>query len=248
MISSKSTDLSKSVQSIRINKLLSQAGYCSRREADKLIAQKRVSVNGKAVFIGQKVKPSDKVFVDSVSIKLSTTPRVYLAFNKPPGIVCTTNREQEKDNIIDFIKYPKRIFPIGRLDRESQGLILLTDDGQVVNKILRSQHGNQKEYLVRVNKSITDDFLEKMENGVPILNKVTQKCQIARVSKNAFKIILTQGLNRQIRRMCQHLGYRVKQLQRIRIMHIQLDVPVGRYRKLNQREVSLLLNPEKDLT
>lgn len=247
MISSKFTDSSKPAQGIRINKLLSQAGYCSRREADKLIAQKRVSVNGKTVSIGQKVGPSDKVFVDAIPIKLSTKPRVYLAFNKPPGIVCTTNREQEKNNIIDFIKYPKRIFPIGRLDKESQGLILLTDDGQIVNKILRSQNRNQKEYLVRVNKSITDDFLEKMESGVPILNTVTQKCQIMKVSKNAFKIILTQGLNRQIRRMCQHLGYRVKQLERIRIMHLELDVPVGRYRKLKQREVSLLLNPEEDL-
>lgn len=221
----------------RINKYLSEVGYCSRREADKLIEQGRVTINGKVPEMGTKISEGDLVQVDGESISEPQEKPVYLAFNKPVGIVCTTDTGVEKDNIIDFINYPKRIFPIGRLDKPSEGLIFLTNDGDIVNKILRARNNHEKEYLVTVDKPITPEFLKKMRNGVPILDTVTRKCEVHQVSKYQFRIILTQGLNRQIRRMCEYLDYRVKKLKRIRIMNVTLDVPVGKWRDLTASEL-----------
>ena len=220
-----------------INKYLSEVGYCSRRAADKLIDQGRVTINGSVPEMGTKIVPGDEVRVDGELISEPKEQPVYLAFNKPIGIVCTTDTRVEKDNIIDFINYPKRIFPIGRLDKPSEGLIFLTNDGDIVNKILRARNHHEKEYLVTVNKPITQDFLNKMSNGVPILDTVTRKCEVESLGKYQFKIILTQGLNRQIRRMCEYLGYDVKKLKRIRIMNVKLDIPVGKWRDLTQAEL-----------
>ncbi|MFD2586767.1 23S rRNA pseudouridine(2604) synthase RluF [Croceitalea marina] len=221
----------------RINKYLSEVGYCSRRAADKLIEQNRITINGKIPELGTKVKEGDIVKVDGESISDPKEKPVYLAFNKPVGIVCTTDTRVEKDNIIDFINYPKRIFPIGRLDKPSEGLIFMTNDGDIVNKILRARNHHEKEYLVTVNKPITSDFITKMENGVPILDTVTRKCKVEKISEKQFKIILTQGLNRQIRRMCEHLDYRVRKLKRVRIMNVHLDVPIGKWRDLTNAEL-----------
>ena len=193
----------------RINKYLSEIGYCSRREADRLIADGRVLVNGEPVEMGLKVNAEDKIVVNGEAISNPKNKLVYIAFNKPKGIVCTTDTRVEKDNIIDYINYSKRIFPIGRLDKASEGLIFLTNDGNIVNKILRARNNHEKEYIVTVNKPITKEFLHKMSNGVPILDTVTKKCFVKQTHKNEFKIILTQGLNRQIRRMCEYLDYRV---------------------------------------
>ena len=225
---------------IRINKFLSESGYCSRREADKLIAQNRVLVNGNVPQIGTKISHSDVVKVDGQLVNKKIKESVYIAFNKPVGIVCTTDTRVEKDNIIDFINYPSRIFPIGRLDKNSDGLILLTDDGDIVNKILRSRNNHEKEYLVTVNKPITKLFIEKMKNGVPVLDTITKKCKVEKLTKNKFRITLTQGLNRQIRRMCEHLNYSVVQLRRVRIMNIPLDVKVGKWRNLSKTELKEL--------
>lgn len=224
-------------QTIRLNRFLSQYGGCSRRKADQLIQQGRVVINGKKGILGQKVMPNDRVFLDSILIKSKPKTNTYLALNKPKGIVCTTDTEKEKNNIIDFLNYPKRIFPIGRLDKNSQGLILLTDDGLVVNKILRTQHQIEKEYIVRVNRPINSSFIQKMSSGVPILNTTTQKCRLEQLSNMEFRIILKQGLNRQIRRMCQVLEYRVTSLQRVRIHHILLDMPLGKFRKLSPADM-----------
>jgi len=224
----------------RINKYLSEAGYCSRREADKLIEAGRVTVNGNVPEMGTKVSPSDTVEVDGVEIQNTKEAFVYLAFNKPVGIVCTTDTRVEKDNIIDFINYHKRIFPIGRLDKPSEGLILLTDDGDIVNKILRASNNHEKEYIVTVDKPISQTFIKHMSNGVPILDTVTKKCKVKRIDSLTFKIILTQGLNRQIRRMCEYLGYEVQTLKRTRIMNIKLDTPVGEYRELRKEELKEL--------
>nr|WP_298790149.1 23S rRNA pseudouridine(2604) synthase RluF [uncultured Allomuricauda sp.] len=221
----------------RINKYLSEVGYCSRRAADKLIDQGRVTINGKVPEMGTKVTPTDEVQVDGELISEPKTKPVYLAFNKPVGIVCTTDTKVEKDNIIDFINYPKRIFPIGRLDKPSEGLIFMTNDGDIVNKILRARNHHEKEYIVTVNKPITPDFLKKMRNGVPILDTVTRKCEVEQLGTNQFKIILTQGLNRQIRRMCEYLDYRVRKLKRVRIMNVSLDVPLGKWRHLTPKEL-----------
>ena len=221
----------------RINKYLSEVGYCSRRAADKLIEQHRITINGKVPEMGTKVKDGDIVKVDGELITEPKEKPVYLAFNKPVGIVCTTDTRREKDNIIDFINFPKRIFPIGRLDKPSEGLIFMTNDGDIVNKILRARNHHEKEYLVTVNKPINADFITKMENGVPILDTITRKCKVEQLSEKQFKIILTQGLNRQIRRMCEHLDYRVRKLKRIRIMNISLDVPVGKWRHLSSAEL-----------
>ncbi|WP_422862191.1 23S rRNA pseudouridine(2604) synthase RluF [Flagellimonas sp. W118] len=221
----------------RINKYLSEVGYCSRRAADKLIDQGRVTINGKVPEMGTKVTPTDEVRVDGELISEPKTKPVYLAFNKPVGIVCTTDTKVEKDNIIDFINYPKRIFPIGRLDKPSEGLIFMTNDGDIVNKILRARNHHEKEYIVTVNKPITPDFLKKMRNGVPILDTVTRKCEVEQLGTNQFKIILTQGLNRQIRRMCEYLDYRVRKLKRVRIMNVSLDVPIGKWRHLTPKEL-----------
>ena len=222
---------------VRINKYLSEIGYCSRRAADKLIEENRVAINGKVPEMGTKVKYGDEVCVDGKNVQGKKDKRVYLAFNKPVGIVCTTDRRVEKDNIIDYIGYPTRIFPIGRLDKPSEGLIFLTNDGDIVNKILRARNGHEKEYIVTVNKPITKSFIRKMGNGVPILDTVTRKCFVEQVGVKTFRIVLTQGLNRQIRRMCEFFDYKVTKLKRVRIMNVDLDVPVGKYRDLTPKEL-----------
>ncbi|MEL0652820.1 23S rRNA pseudouridine(2604) synthase RluF [Algibacter sp. TI.3.09] len=226
------------VQLKRINKFLSEVGYCSRREADKLIDAGRVTINGSIPEMGTKIAPNDVVCVDGKEITNTKTSFVYLAFNKPVGIVCTTDTSVEKDNIIDFINYPKRIFPIGRLDKPSEGLILLTDDGDIVNKILRASNNHEKEYVVTVDKPISQTFIERMAGGIPLeeLNKTTKKCEVQKINTYTFKIILTQGLNRQIRRMCDYLNYEVETLKRVRIMNIKLDMPIGEYRDLSKEE------------
>ena len=221
----------------RINKYLSEVGYCSRRAADKLIEQGRVTINGKVPEMGTKVTDADEIAVDGKPIREEKEKPVYIAFNKPVGIVCTTDTRVEKDNIIDYIGYPTRIFPIGRLDKPSEGLIFLTNDGDIVNKILRGRNNHEKEYIVRVNRPITAEFIKKMGNGVPILDTVTRKCFVEKVDDFTFRIILTQGLNRQIRRMSEYLGYRVRKLKRVRIMNIELDVPVGQWRYLTKSEL-----------
>ena len=193
----------------RINKYLSEAGYCSRRAADKLIEDGRVTINGEVPLMGTKIVEGDVVKVDGKSVVKKDEKAVYLVLNKPRGIVCTTDTRVEKDNIIDFLNYPKRIFPIGRLDKASEGLILMTNDGDIVNKILRARNNHEKEYIVQVNKPIDNDFIKKMSQGVPILDTVTRPCKVEQLSRVRFKIILTQGLNRQIRRMCEYLGYPV---------------------------------------
>ena len=222
----------------RINKFLSEVGYCSRREADKLIEAGRITINGVVPEKGTKIAPSDVVAVDDKEIKSNKDPFVDVAFNKPVGIVCTTDTSVEKDNIIDFLKYPKRIFPIGRLDKPSEGLILLTDDGDIVNKILRASNNHEKEYIVTVDKPISQTFIERMAGGIYIkdLDKRTKTCKVEKLGSYKFKIILTQGLNRQIRRMCDYLNYEVQTLQRVRIMHIKLDMPIGEYRNLTKEE------------
>ncbi len=224
-------------QSTRINKYLSETGYCSRRAADKLIEEGRVTINGVVPEMGTKIVSGDEVRVDGQLISEPKEKPVYIAFNKPIGIVCTTDTRVEKDNIIDFINYPKRIFPIGRLDKPSEGLIFLTNDGDIVNKILRARNHHETEYIVTVHKPITKDFLQKMSTGVPILDTVTRKCVVEQTGKYQFKIILTQGLNRQIRRMCEYLEYEVLKLKRVRIMNIELDVPVGQWRYLTETEM-----------
>ncbi len=222
----------------RINKYLSEVGYCSRREADRLIEEGKVTINGKIPEIGTKVEESDQVEIKGKRIKKPKKQKnIYLAFNKPVGIVCTTDRSVEPDNVIDFIKYPVRIFPIGRLDKLSEGLIFLTNDGDIVNKILRAKNNHEKEYIVSVNRSISRDFIQRMSNGVEILDTITKKCLVKQLGSKKFKIILTQGLNRQIRRMCESLGYRVRSLKRIRIMNIKLDVPTGKYREFTKEEL-----------
>lgn len=223
----------------RLNKFIGETGYCSRREADKLIEEGRVTINGTVPEMGTKVSPDDEVRIDGKLIVEKHEKMVYLAFNKPVGIECTTNLEV-RNNIVDYINYPKRIFPIGRLDKASEGLIFMTNDGDIVNKILRARNNHEKEYTVTVNKPITDRFIQRMGNGVPILDTVTKKCKVEQISKYTFKIILTQGLNRQIRRMSEYLGYEVTALKRIRIINISLDIPVGRYRDLTDAEIKEL--------
>ena|SRR6218665_37135 len=227
------------INQTRINKFLSESGYCSRREADKLLEQGRITINGILPEMGTKVSADDEIRVDGKLIREKREKPVYLAFNKPVGIECTTN-QNVRDNIVDYINYPKRIFPIGRLDKASEGLIFMTDDGDIVNKILRARNNHEKEYIVTVDRPITDRFIERMSNGVPILDTVTRKCKVEQISKYVFKIILTQGLNRQIRRMCEYLGYEVTALKRIRIINISLDVHVGRYRELTSDEIQQL--------
>ncbi len=222
----------------RINKYLSEVGYCSRRAADKLIDQGRVTINNAVPEMGTKVVQGDVVRVDGQRVTPSQEPRVYIAFNKPVGIVCTTDTRVEPDNIIDFIDYPTRIFPIGRLDKPSEGLIFLTNDGDIVNKILRVKYNHEKEYIVTVDAPITRDFVERMGAGVPILDTVTKECSVEKLSKKVFRIVLTQGLNRQIRRMCEVLGYNVVKLRRVRIMNVHLDVPIGAWRDLTAEELA----------
>lgn len=226
--------------SIRINKYLSEVGFCSRRAADGLLEQGRITINGKVPELGTQVFPQDEVRVDGQLVGKPKQQHVYIAFNKPVGIVSTTDTEGEKDNIIDFIGHPERIFPIGRLDKDSEGLILLTSEGDLVNKILRSKNNHEKEYIVSVDRPIHPSFVQKMSAGVPILDTVTTPCTVELISKFKFRIILTQGLNRQIRRMCTHLGYSVTALKRIRIMHIPLDLAVGKWRNLSEKELAQL--------
>lgn len=222
--------------SIRLNKYISDTGICSRREADKLIEAGKVQINGTVAALGTRVLENDIVTVNEKPLKAKEKP-VYIAFNKPVGITCTTD-VSEKNNIVEYINHPKRIFPIGRLDNPSEGLIFLTNDGDIVNKILRAGNNHEKEYLVTVNKPITPDFIDRMSNGIPVLDTITQKCVVKKESTYIFKIILTQGLNRQIRRMCDHLDYNVVKLKRIRIMNVHLkDLKVGEWRDLTASEL-----------
>lgn len=223
----------------RLNKYLSEVGYCSRREADRLIDEGRVTVNGVVPEMGTKVTEDDEICVNGQLIVNKEEENVYLAFYKPVGIECTTNTTV-RDNIVDYINYPTRIFPIGRLDKDSEGLILMTNDGDIVNKILRQKNNHEKEYIVTVNKPLTDRFIQRMGAGVPILDTVTKKCRVEAISKTVFRIFLTQGLNRQIRRMCEYFDYDVVALKRIRIINISLDIPVGTYRNLKQEELDEL--------
>ena len=227
-------------QKIRLNKYLSEIGYCSRRAGDKLIESGRVFINNEVASLGQKININDEIKIDDKLVEVKTKRKIYLALNKPIGIVCTTDTKVEKDNIIDFINYPERIFPIGRLDKPSSGLILLTNDGDIVNKILRTEHNHEKEYIVKVDKPLSQTIIDRMSKGVPILDTITKECVIKKLSSNEFKIILTQGLNRQIRRMCEYFNYKVVSLNRTRIMNIKLDLPLGEYRELTNMEISSL--------
>ena len=225
--------------STSLNKFISNTGICSRREADNWIAAGRVKINGKPAQKGNRVFENDKVTVDGKPLR-SRPKMVYLAFHKPPGITSTTDLK-DRDNIISFVNFPQRIFPIGRLDKSSSGLIILTNDGDIVNQILRVEHDHEKEYIVTVDQPITKYFIRRMSTGIPILGQTTKKCKVQQLSKFAFSIILTQGLNRQIRRMCEYLQYKVITLKRIRILNINLeDLPVGKWRHLNSKELAIL--------
>ena len=225
--------------STSLNKFISQTGICSRREADKWIEAGRVTINGKVAVKGNRVFENDEVHLDGKSI-VNKNELVYIALNKPPGITCTTDLK-DKDNIIDFLQYPKRIFPIGRLDKPSTGLILLTNDGDIVNKILRAENNHEKEYIVKVDRPITDVFLNRMRNGIPILGTKTKKCVVEKINKFVFKIILKQGLNRQIRRMCEFLNFNVVSLKRVRIMNLHLgNLEQGEWRELTEEEMRSL--------
>jgi len=229
---------------MRLNKFLAETGACSRREADQWIEAGRVTVNGARAVLGTQVNDGDDVRVDGQPLRAKPR-RVYLALNKPIGIECTTDRDVP-GNIVDFVGYPERIFPIGRLDKDSEGLILLTNDGDIVNTILRAEHEHEKEYIVAVDRPLTPSFLAGMAAGVPILDTVTNPCKLAQVGRNTFRIVLTQGLNRQIRRMCEHFGYTVRRLQRVRIMHVHLGtLPVGKWRELDARELRGLLPAQR---
>lgn len=228
--------------STRLNKYISSTGFCSRREADKLIEQQKVTINGQLAAMGTQVQDGDKVVVNGKLISPPEKEFVYIMLNKPVGITCTTE-QKIKDNIIDFVNHPERIFPVGRIDKPSQGLILLTSDGDIVNKILRAGNHHEKEYLVTVNKPITLNFIKNMANGVPILDTVTNKCKVEQINRFMFRIILTQGLNRQIRRMCEYFNYEVQKLERIRIMNLTLDnLSIGQWRDLTTKELEELNN------
>ena len=228
---------SKKNGTINLNKYISSSGICSRREAEKFINEGRVTLNGKPTRLGNRVAKKDVVKLDGRLVKPKNTT-LYIALNKPVGIVSTTD-DREPKNIIKHINYPERLFPIGRLDKPSEGLIFLTNDGDIVNKILRSGNNHEKEYFVSVNNSISEDFIEKMSNGIPILGTITQKCKVDKVSDKIFKIILTQGLNRQIRRMCEYLGYEVIKLKRTRIMNVELGyLQAGDWRELTEDEMN----------
>ncbi|HMR88088.1 MAG TPA: 23S rRNA pseudouridine(2604) synthase RluF [Saprospiraceae bacterium] len=230
---------------ISLNKYISETGLCSRREADKLIEAGRVKINDVIARKGNRATATDKVYIDDVLISKETKP-VYIALNKPVGIVCTTD-QREPDNIIDYLGFQDRIFPIGRLDKMSQGLILLTNDGDIVNKILRAGNYHEKEYIVTVNKPIDSSFIKSMSAGVPILDTVTNPCKVTQIDEFTFKIILTQGLNRQIRRMCEYLDYHVRSLNRVRIMNISLEgIPYDTWRYLTEKEISELMDLVKD--
>lgn len=223
--------------SINLNKYISSTGICSRREAEKLITAGRVTINGKPTQLGNRVFDGDVVKIDGRPLK-AKPKTLYIAFNKPVGIVCTTD-SKERNNIVKYINHPERLFPIGRLDKPSEGLIFLTNDGDIVNKILRAGNNHEKDYVVTVDKPITDEFIKRMSNGIPILGTVTKKCNVTKISTKVFQIVLTQGLNRQIRRMCEYLGYEVTKLKRTRIMNVNLDrLAMGQWRELTPDELS----------
>lgn len=232
---------------VRINKYLSEAGICSRREADRQIAAGRVTINGRVAEMGDKVLPGDKVFFGKKSVSREEE-EILLVVNKPSGIVCTAEK-RERNNIVDFLNYPKRIYPIGRLDKDSHGLLLMTNQGELVNKIMRAGNLHEKEYIVKVNRDITPDFLEKMSKGVYLkeLDATTRPCPVEKVGKRTFRIVLTQGMNRQIRRMCENFNYRVMDLKRVRIMNIRLgDLKEGAYREVTREEWQELREQIKD--
>lgn len=225
------------MEGVQINKFISSSGYCSRREADKLIAQGRVMINDSIALPTSRVTNNDNVYVDDEAIKKSKKEFTYIMLNKPTGITTTTDLN-DRTNVISFVRHPKRIFPIGRLDKDSDGLLLLTDDGDMVNKILRAGNRHEKEYIVTVNKTIQPDFVKRMSEGLPILGTKTLPCNVRILSNKKFSIILTQGLNRQIRRMCEYLDYKVVTLTRVRIMHLRLEnLAVGKWRNLTMQEI-----------
>ena len=232
---------------IRINKFLSEAGVCSRREADRRIENGEITINGRVAVNGDKVEPGDEVLVNGRPIQ-KEEEMVLLVLNKPVGVVCTAEK-REKNNVIDFMQYPKRIYPIGRLDKDSEGLLLLTNNGDIVNKIMRAGNMHEKEYIVTVNKPVTDNFVRGLAGGVPLveLNTTTRKCKVEKIGNRKVRIVLTQGLNRQIRRMCEYFGYRVEKLERVRIMNIKLgDLKSGAYRPVTQEEYQTLLKMISD--
>lgn len=231
--------------SVRLNKAISDSGFCSRREADAFIEKGRVTINGEKARLGDRVMPGDAVRVDGKLITENTS-EVFIMLNKPVGITCTTDTRFD-DNVIDFVNHPERIFPVGRLDKPSEGLLLLTNDGDIVNKILRAGNKHEKEYIVKVDRPVTDEFVKRMGSGILILDTVTKRCKVERISRFEFRIILIQGLNRQIRRMCEYLGYVVVALQRIRIMNLELgNLPVGQWRDLTGEELKILKDSVKD--
>ena len=231
--------------SVRLNKAISDSGYCSRREADTLIEKGRVTINGEKAGLGDRVMPDDEVRVDDKLIAENEN-LVYIILNKPVGITCTTDTRFE-GNVVDFVNHPERIFPVGRLDKPSEGLLLMTNEGNIVNKILRAGNSHEKEYIVKVDRPVTDEFLKRMGSGIPILDTVTKRCKVERISRFEFRIILVQGLNRQIRRMCEYLAYEVVALKRIRIMNLELgDLPVGKWRDLTPEELKTLKDSVKD--
>lgn len=223
-------------EKIRINKFLSDAGVCSRREADRLAEEGRITVNGEAASAGMKVSPEDKLCIDGKPITIQEK-KILILFNKPRGIVCSTKQQRNEMTVTEYLDYPVRIYPIGRLDKESQGLLLLTNEGSLVNRIMKAGNYHEKEYLVTVNKPVTPEFIKGMGSGVPILDTVTRPCTVTKTGKNSFRIILTQGLNRQIRRMCEYFGYRVLTLKRVRIMNLNIDgIEEGKYREITPAE------------
>lgn len=231
--------------SVRLNKAISDSGYCSRREADAWIEKGEVTVNGVKSGLGDRVMPGDEVRVNGKLLSENDI-KVYIMLNKPVGITCTTDTRFD-DNVVDFVKHPERIFPVGRLDKPSEGVLLLTNEGDIVNKILRAGNKHEKEYIVKVDRHVTDEFIKRMGSGIPILDTVTKRCNVERISRFEFRIILVQGLNRQIRRMCEYLGYEVVALQRIRIMNLELgDLPVGEWRDLTPEELKTLKDSVKD--
>ena len=233
-------------EKIRINKYLSEAGICSRREADRMIEEGRITVNGKKAESGQKVSLEDEVCADNIPVH-KNGKKVLLLFNKPRGIVCSTKQQFDETTVTDYLDYPLRVYPVGRLDKESQGLLLLTNEGDLVNKIMRAGNYHEKEYFVTVNKPVDRDFVRRMSKGVPVLDTVTRPCRVVQTGECSFRIILTQGLNRQIRRMCEALGYEVKELRRVRIMNIELgNLKPGEYRKVTDQELNELYELIRD--
>ena len=221
---------------MRLNKYMSDAGICSRREADRLVQEGKILVDGKTAVLGMQIEEGQEILVNGKAVQREEK-KVLLLFHKPRGIECTAD-PRIKNNVISYIDYPIRIYYIGRLDKDSEGLLLLTNQGELVNKMMRAGNCHEKEYLVTVDKPVTEDFIKKMSNGVPVLGTVTRKCRVEKTGEKTFRIILTQGLNRQIRRMCEYLGYRVKRLKRIRVMNLELgDLPVGQYREAEEKEL-----------